>query len=464
MKLPRLTKSIFWDQFLFMQFVGVLIGLAFPHFLAWYGFPANKVLTLEFNIISQIAGQVVGLVSFLLISTVIRPHLKLLSQKMEVIAEGLKNKDFLQEETTCNEEFCGIEVESNDEIGTTAKAYNEMLHALLQAHEVEVVYNKFTKIMSENMELKSLSDDAMQLLIDSTNIEAAAVMVVKNAEINLVSSIGISNVGQLHKHDLIKKAVDSQKPFHITLPKNIELDGVLAKFRPTEIFVEPLEYKGVVSGVLVAATGGLPADDRTIQLVKLFSRSIGLAINNALIHERFQKLAAFDSLTNVYNRRFGMDRLRESFSQAVREHASLSVAMLDIDHFKNINDTYGHLVGDKVIVMVSSTVKEVLREGDVVIRYGGEEFLVVMHGASSEDAIKICERIRHRVKDSGVSDGIQKFHVTVSCGIASYPEVNMDSEIDLISKADQALYLAKESGRDRSVVFKQKTNEGLKEA
>ncbi len=458
MKLPRITKSIFWDQFIFMQSVGVLIGLFFPYFLAWYGFPEEDVLAWDFQLISQASGQAVGLISFLLISTVIRPHLKLLSQKMEVIANGLKNKDFLDENAQCSDEMCGIEVTSDDEIGTTAKAYNEMLHALIQAHEVEVVYNKFTKIMSENMELKSLSDDAMQLLIDSTNIEAAAVMVVKNAELSLVSSIGISSAGQLKRHDLIKKAVDNHKSFHITLPQNIELDGVLAKFHPTEIFVEPLEYKGVVSGVLVAATGGRSADDRTIQLVKLFSRSIGLAINNALIHERFQKLAAFDSLTNVYNRRFGMERLRESFSQVVREHASLSVAMLDIDHFKNVNDTYGHLVGDKVIVMASNTIKEALREGDVVIRYGGEEFLIVMHGASSEDALKVCERIRHRIKDSEVSDGSQKLHVTISCGIATYPEVNVDSEIDLINEADQALYVAKESGRDRSIVAKHKTH------
>lgn len=454
MKLPRITKSIFWDQFIFMQSVGVLIGLVFPHFLVWEGFPAEQVLTWEFNIISQIAGQVVGLISFLLISTVIRPHLKLLSEKMEEIADGLKNMDFLEQDKDCEEEFCGIEVDSDDEVGKTANAYNKMLQALIQSNEIEVVYNKFSKIISENLELKSLIDETMQLLVESTHVEAAAVMVVNNAELQLVSSLGISDASTLTEHDLVQKAAETLKAYHITLPEHIELDGILAKFRPTEVFVEPLEYKGMLSGILIAATGAKTADDKTTDLIRLFSRSIGLAINNVLIHERYQKQAAYDSLTNIYNRRFGMERLRESFGKSIREHDPLSVAMLDIDHFKNVNDTYGHLVGDKVIVMVSSAIKEGLRDGDMVIRYGGEEFLVVMHGASSENAYKICERIRHRIKDAEISHGDQKIRITVSCGIATYPEIEVHSEVELIDTADQALYMAKEGGRDQTVISK----------
>ena len=456
MKLPRLTKSIFLDQFLFMQFVGVIIGLAFPNFLAWYGFPAEEVQTFHFYLISQVAGQVVGLISFLLISTVIRPHLKLLSQRMEEIANNLRNKDFFQDGIQCSDGLCDIHVVSKDEIGTTAQAYNEMLHALIQSHEIEVVYNKFTKIISENMELKSLAEETIQLLIDSTRIKAAAVLVLNNADLQLAASIGILDPKALLEQEMIENAIAHKKNYHISLPTNIELDGVLTKFRPTEVFVYPLEYKGVVSGVLVAATGGQPADDRTRQLLQLIRRSIGLAINNVLTHQRFQKLAAYDPLTNIYNRRFGMERLKESFNHAVREGSSLSCAMFDIDHFKAINDTYGHLVGDKVIVMVAQTIKKVLRDGDMVIRYGGEEFLVVMQGASTEDAKIVCERIRHRIKDTEITEDSQKFHITVSCGIATYPKVPANSEINLINAADQALYVAKESGRDCIVIYDEK--------
>ena len=95
MRIPRLTKSIFLDQFIYMQMVGVVIGLAFPHFLVLYGFPPEEVLTWDFYLVTQIAGQTVGLISFLMISMVIRPHLKHLSQKMQDIATGLHQKDFL---------------------------------------------------------------------------------------------------------------------------------------------------------------------------------------------------------------------------------------------------------------------------------------------------------------------------------------------------------------------------------
>ncbi len=94
MGIPRITKSIFVDQFILMQGVGVLIGLSFPYFLVWYGFPEQQVMHWDFFIVTQIAGQMVGLVSFILISTVIRPHLKLLSHKMQEIAQGLEDKEF----------------------------------------------------------------------------------------------------------------------------------------------------------------------------------------------------------------------------------------------------------------------------------------------------------------------------------------------------------------------------------
>lgn len=458
MRLPRLTRSIFLDQFIFMQLVGVLIGLAFPHFLVWYGFHAEEVMTVDFYIVSQIAGQMVGLISFILISMVIRPHLKLLSHKMHEIAEGLQQKTFHEQTSRCEEELCQIDVASDDEIGVSAKAYNKMLEALIQAHEVERVFNQFSKVMSENLELSRLADETLSLLIQSTNIEAGAVLVTKNGVLELGASRGILDAESLAKHDVINKAIKDGQQVRIELPKNIDLDGVLAQFKPSEVFIEPLEFKGTNLGVLIAATGAMIADERTDQLVQLFSRSIGLAINNAMIHSKFQKMAAIDSLTAIYNRRFGMDRLREDFSRAVREQSSLSLAMVDIDHFKSVNDTYGHLVGDKAIKLIATIIKKTLREGDIVVRYGGEEFLIILHGASSTNARNVCERIRHQVKDTFFKEGSQQIQLTVSIGIAAYPEQQAGDEMALIHMADQALYYAKEGGRNRVVPF-QKVNE-----
>lgn len=453
MGIPRITKSIFVDQFILMQGVGVLIGLSFPYFLVWHGFPEQQVMHWDFFIVTQIAGQMVGLVSFILISTVIRPHLKLLSHKMQEIAQGLEDKEFDSQAARCDEGLCQIEVVSSDEIGISAQAYNQMLHALIQAHEVERVFNQFTKVMSENLDVNVLADETLALLIQSTNFDGGAILVSEKGELKLVSSIGILNSDSLVEHDVIIKCVHSGKPSRIELPKNIDLDGVLAQFNPSEVFIEPIEFKGINLGVLIAATGANIADKRTEQLSQLFSRSIGLAINNALTHSKFQTLAAIDSLTNIYNRRFGMDRLKEDFSRAVREHSSLTVAMVDIDHFKLVNDNYGHLVGDKAIILTTKIIRDALRDGDIVVRYGGEEFLMILYGASSENAINVCERIRHQVKDTVFMEGQQQINLSVSIGLCAYPEQVVDNEVSLIDMADQALYVAKQNGRDKVVKY-----------
>ncbi len=374
---------------------------------------------------------------------------------MQDIAQGLEAKEFDSHAARCDEGFCKIEVVSNDEIGVSAQAYNQMLHALIQAHEVERVFNQFTKVMSENLDVNVLADETLSLLIQSTNFDGGAILVSQKGALQLVASSGILNPDSLVEHDVIKKCVNTGKSASILLPKNIDLDGVLAQFNPSEVFIEPIEFKGVNLGALIAATGANVADKRTEQLSQLFSRSIGLAINNALTHSRFQKLAAIDSLTNIYNRRFGMDRLKEDFSRAVREHSSLTVAMVDIDNFKLVNDNYGHLVGDKAIILTTKIIKDALRDGDIVVRYGGEEFLMILHGASSENAMSVCERIRHQVKDTVFMEGEQQINLSVSIGLCAYPEQVVDNEVSLIDMADQALYSAKQTGRDKVVKYGQ---------
>ncbi len=452
MRIPRLTKSIFLDQFLFMQGAGVLIGLSFPYFLVWYGFEEDMVLHWDFFLATQIAGQSVGLLSFLLISMVIRPHLKLLSLKMSGIAQGLKKKS-PDDESMNDIALRKIDIVSNDEIGVSAKAYNKMLKSLMQANEIEAVYTKFSKVMSENLDVEVLADETLSLLVHSTNIDAGAIIISKKGEMKLIASKGILESETLLEHDVVCKSIAKGQAERIKVPKNIKIDGVLTHFFPSEVFIEPIEFKGINLGVLIAATGANIADEHTERLLELFSRSIGLAINNAMTHSKFQHLAAIDGLTEIYNRRFGMDRLKEDFSRAIRDSANLSVAMVDIDHFKKVNDTYGHLVGDKAIILTTSIIKSSLRDGDIVIRYGGEEFLIILHGANSEDAMTVCERIRHKVSDSILKEGDQQIHLSVSIGISSYPEQSVSKEVELIDMADQALYHAKNNGRNQVIRF-----------
>jgi diguanylate cyclase (GGDEF)-like protein len=146
-----------------------------------------------------------------------------------------------------------------------------------------------------------------------------------------------------------------------------------------------------------------------------------------------------------------MARLSEEFSRAVRAENPLGVLMFDLDRFKSINDTYGHLAGDRVLRAVAMTCRRVLREGDVLVRYGGEEFLVLLPGAGAADVSAIGERLRRAVGETTVPEGDQRITVTVSVGGATYSDV-VDSPVTLIARADEALYEAKESGRNRLIV------------
>jgi two-component system, cell cycle response regulator len=123
--------------------------------------------------------------------------------------------------------------------------------------------------------------------------------------------------------------------------------------------------------------------------------------------------------------------------------------MLDLDHFKTVNDTYGRLVGDRVLQSVVRAARQVLRKGDVLLRYGGEEFLIVLPGAGYDDLVQMAERVRHAVAETEITEADQHIPVTVSIGGSGLPDRNTTNPRDLILVADTAMYTSKQSGRDR---------------
>lgn len=123
--------------------------------------------------------------------------------------------------------------------------------------------------------------------------------------------------------------------------------------------------------------------------------------------------------------------------------------MLDLDHFKNINDTYGHLMGDRVMIETSQVLRGALREEDILIRYGGEEFLVVLPGADLNIGASTADRIRRLIEDMVITDEHNKLTVTASMGVSAIPRAFTDNELQLIKAADDALYQAKAAGRNR---------------
>ncbi len=213
----------------------------------------------------------------------------------------------------------------------------------------------------------------------------------------------------------------------------------------------PVFYKGLLIGVLVlghkANKDAFLQED--ISFLETIASQAAIAIENARLFEE----ATTDGLTGLYHHKYFKARLRSEFERARRHGHNLILILADIDHFKRINDTHGHLAGDAVLKGVAKILHSSLRIEDVVARYGGEEFAILLNEPSVVGAKDAAERIRKKVELSSFDHGIR---VTISMGMYVYDkESRCTSEIDLIQFADKALYQAKNSGRNRIVFFEE---------
>ena len=164
--------------------------------------------------------------------------------------------------------------------------------------------------------------------------------------------------------------------------------------------------------------------------------------------EKLERLATFDSLTGLYNRRAVLGRLDELINLANRYKEDFSLSMLDIDHFKKVNDHYGHLTGDEVLEEIAILIRRNIRETDIVGRYGGEEFIIILPKTNLASAWVVAERLRSIIEKTKMKDSAgNAFAITVSQGLVGW-ERDEDAA-SLISRADEALYKAKEKGRNR---------------
>ena len=215
---------------------------------------------------------------------------------------------------------------------------------------------------------------------------------------------------------------------------------------------------GVQGLIHLARKENKPFTSLELDITSQFTGIFITSIKNALIHKRTEKLAFTDPLTELFNHRYFQETLQHEFVRTNRYQKPLSLMIIDIDFFKKFNDTYGHLVGDKVLKHVAKIFKSSIREQiDTVARYGGEEFAVILPETSIEGAAKFAERIRSKVEESRIPEGDKLLSVTLSIGVACTLVTNCPKTSDLIESADQALYKAKASGRNQVQTFNEPT-------
>ena len=225
---------------------------------------------------------------------------------------------------------------------------------------------------------------------------------------------------------------------------------VLSQYHLYSVFYVPITYEekllGILGGHKCESQAQWTQDNETF--LGQVAGQLAIGVTNARLYKRVERQAITDGLTGLFNHRTGQEKLAEQLRIAERYQRNLSVVMMDIDHFKSINDTYGHPVGDTVLKGVAQAVRGNCRDVDIPVRYGGEEFLLVLPEINLEGAVVVAERLRKHLQREVISHDEVQLSVTASIGVASYPE-DAESQHQLLELADKALYMSKRLGRNQ---------------
>ncbi len=447
--MPRLTNRVFTDLAIWMAGFGLFVGLLFPPFCVVLGLPQKAVISPSFFATTLLAGLLVGAANFALAHGVVGTRLKRLTTHMARVQRQLVAATRSDDWSGCNPLDCALPVDSEDEIGKSAVAFNALIGTLARSHAIESATRGFTQVVASHLDLDSLARESLATILKDTNATAGLLLVEEEQGLKPLASVGISDPERVAANAQVTAALRSRRMRRLDVAiEQVVVDSVLLEQTAREVVIVPLSFKDVPLGALVLASVD-QFSPSTELLIGHFATDLGLALSNALSHHRLERLAALDPLTDAYNRRFGLVRLQEEFGRALRVSGPLGVLMIDLDHFKNVNDTYGHLVGDRILRATAASIRRVCREGDVLMRYGGEEFMVVVPGASDADVLDVAERIRRAIAATEVMDGDRRVTVTASIGAVTYPSRDAASATELVEAADNALYASKQMGRDR---------------
>lgn len=259
-------------------------------------------------------------------------------------------------------------------------------------------------------------------------------------------------LSELHEH--LQKTVlgrYDQEKHGVMFPEPIDL--------PASVAIIPLVRNGKLIGSL--SLGSFQpsrfAPHMATDFLKHLASIVAICIENVINNERLKHIGLTDPLTGVNNRRYVERRLHEEIGRVTRQGYALSCLYIDIDHFKKINDTLGHQIGDEVLCEVAARIKAELRLSDALGRYGGEEFLALLIDADASDASIVAERIRASVAEQPIATSANdNLRVTVSIGVATLVAADRNAAIEtvameLVAKGDRALYQAKHNGRNQVV-------------
>jgi diguanylate cyclase (GGDEF)-like protein len=360
-----------------------------------------------------------------------------------------------------------IEVRRSDEVGRLARAFNHMTDELLtyvtelegSRDALRANYDRLADALSATLDLDTLVPVVLETAMTSVGAEAGLVLLGdENGGLTVHAEYGM-RVRGLPVPDAVvagEGLLGSVAASGLTVRGNIgtvdELMPAAHEPQQGQVVAVPLRRPPHVFGViaLFAPTGSPGFDAAAESALQALAGPASIAVENVLLHDEATRASTIDPLTGVWNYRYLMTSLNREVERANRFDRSLSVLMLDLDRFKNVNDTYGHQSGDAVLREFAARVQAEIREVDTLARYGGEEFVVVLPETTARGAENLAERICSSIRSTPFvfEDSDVELPVTVSIGGAVYP-VNGIASRELLQEADRALYRAKNAGRDR---------------
>lgn len=359
---------------------------------------------------------------------------------------------FVEEEIVISEQAAGL-------VSLALAKFQAVEMAQRRAEEAEML-RRAGMAISETLDFNETINRILEQLAHVLPYDSASVQLLRQGELEIVGGKGWEDPAMVigmrfpvPGDNPNSRVIETRQPYVLG-----NAGAVYPTFRqPPHDHIR--SWLGVPLLVRNRVVGLLAIDSREpyyftqehVNLAMAFASQVAVVIENARLFEETQRLAITDPLTGLYNRRRFIELAQQEFERARRYKRKLSLIMFDIDHFKQVNDSYGHLVGDQVLLALATLCKQKLREADPIGRYGGEEFIALVIEADYKRAFLVGERLRREVEKMSIPVPGGAIHITVSVGIASLTK-NIPDLKTLISRADQALYRAKHNGRNRVVV------------
>lgn len=345
---------------------------------------------------------------------------------------------------------------------TLAIVKNRALESVRRrSEELSALRATIADITSE-LEIRKLLQTILERAIRLMNADGGDFCVYEEQN-DALRVVALSNMDNKHLNTLVSihegaagKAASERKT--IILEDYSNWDGRMDEYQGANIhsaMVSPLiigdRLMGTVGLFHYKSERKFSKNDQ--HLLSLFAQHASIALDNAMLFEKIQELARIDEVTGLLNRRSFIERADYEVNRARRLDHSIAIAMIDLDNFKKVNDTFGHQTGDEVLKEVSRIMRENIRNIDIIGRYGGDETVILMPETMAEQALNAMVRIKQLLNDNQFEQDGQSFKVTASIGLAAYPKANATTE-EMIAAADEAMYKAKKQGRNEVCFFK----------